>query len=86
MAVWRKTLSSTIKEVDMCSSFFYVTKYTYIECKIPTCNKCSISEANEDTPGWVAGQKESGFASRAQKTARKADCFASVHAKNENQI
>ena len=51
-----QTFSST-EEVDMCSSCFCVTRYTCLKCEKPICDKCSIFEANEDTPGWVAGKR-----------------------------
>ena len=71
MAAWRNSLSST-EELDMCSSCFCSTKYTCLKCEMSICNKCSIFEANEDTPGWVAG-KRVGFCEPCAKD-RKAEC------------
>ena len=42
-------------------------KYT---CAKHLCNNCSIFEANEDTPAWVAA-KRVGFANLAQKTEKR---------------
>lgn len=37
---------------DTCSSCFRETGYTCLICSFPFCNKCSVFEQNEDTPGW----------------------------------
>ena len=31
------------------------TKYSCIQCSICICNRCSVSENNEETKGWKAG-------------------------------
>ena len=84
MAAWRKTLSST-EEVDMCSSCFCSTKYTALKCGKSICNKCSIFEANEDTPGLVAG-KRVGLCEPCTKD-RKAECNTShAYAKKRKSV
>ena len=37
---------------DPCSSYFNSTKYCCLYCGIALCNKCSVFEDDEDTPGW----------------------------------
>ena len=39
-AVWRAELD----DGDLCCSRFGTTKYACLKCKIPICNKCSISK------------------------------------------
>ena len=65
MARWRKTVA-VVPDEDMCYSCFATTKYSCIKCAYPVCNRCSVFEDDEETPGWVAG-KSVGF------------CFACVN-------
>lgn len=44
-------------EDDTCMSCFQTTKYECIDCRLPLCNRCSIEEINESTPGWLARKR-----------------------------
>ena len=41
-------------EENVCNSCFVDTKYRCIHCGMHICNKCSVFESEEVTPGWVA--------------------------------
>ena len=74
MALWRKTLSASTEEENMCSLCFCVTKCKCLKCEMSICNKCSIFETNEDTPGWVhVAGKRVGFCEPCAKD-RDAEC------------
>ena len=58
MSSFRAAVSSpfTNDEDDSCMSCLGTTKYCCLLCKYPLCNKCSVPEVNEETPGWKAGK------------------------------
>ena len=45
-----------MKILVYCISCLDMTKYRYRRCKFPLCNKCSLTEENEEIPGWKAGK------------------------------
>ena len=55
MAAWRKKFS-VVPDEDMCFSCFATTKYSCIKCGHSVCNRCSVFQEDEETPGWVAGK------------------------------
>ena len=44
------------KGKEMCSSCFRETGYCCIICSNPFCNRCSVFEEDEGSPGWVMGR------------------------------
>ena len=44
------------KGKEMCSSCFRETGYCCILCSNPFCNRCSVFEEDEGSPGWVMGR------------------------------
>jgi len=46
-----KSLLTSHSVMEMCCSCFINTKYKCLRCKLPTCNKCSMFEENEDVEG-----------------------------------
>ena len=56
MASYRKSLLTSHSVMEMCFSCFMNTKYKCLRCELPICNKCSVSEENEDAEGWTAGK------------------------------
>ena len=57
-------------EMTCFSSCFSATKYTFLRCEIPICNKCSIFEENEDYQGWVAGKSVAFCEPRAKEAGQ----------------
>ena len=55
MAAWRKKFS-VVPDEDTCFSCFATTKYSCIKCGHSVCNRCSVFQEDEETPGWVAGK------------------------------
>ena len=41
---------------DSCMSCLTTTKYCCLRCKWTLCDKCSVPEENEETPGWKPGK------------------------------
>ena len=57
MAAFRAAVNSRFPDdEDSCMSCLGTTKYCCLRCKFPLCNKCSVPEENEETPGWKAGK------------------------------
>ena len=48
--------TATSKGKEMCSSCFRETGYCCILCLNPFCNRCSVFEEDEGSPGWVMGR------------------------------
>ena len=60
MAAFREDVNwSFPDEEDTYSNYFNSTIYCCLYCGIALCNKCSVFEENEDTPGWTAGKENS---------------------------
>jgi len=47
----RKSLLTSHSVMEMCCSCFINTKYKCLKSELPTCNKCSVFEENEDVEG-----------------------------------
>ena len=44
----RKSLLTSHSVMEMCCSRFMKTKYKCLRCELPTCNRCSVFEENEE--------------------------------------
>lgn len=49
-------IMASLKAKEMCSSCFRETGYCCILCSNPFCNRCSVFEEDEGSPGWVMGR------------------------------
>ena len=47
---------AALKGKEMCSSCFRETGYCCSICSNPFCNRCSVFEEDEGSPGWVMGR------------------------------
>lgn len=57
MAAFRASVNKRYPDdEDSCMSCLTTTKYCCLRCKWALCNKCSVPEKNEDTPGWKPGK------------------------------
>lgn len=74
MAAWRKGVKghTVVPENDMCFSCFETTKYLCLTCTNPICNRCSVFEPNEGTPGWIAG-KAVGYCFECKQGAKQGE-------------